>query len=105
MRCQWLSLTRVVRPLDNMNRFEPQRLVTKERYWQFDNADGVEFIAEEKGTYQVVAATRDVTHLKGLVPKPAMSPRMLFMIWFQMPLTSSSPTPMSIAPPMFMTSR
>jgi hypothetical protein len=28
-----------------MNRFEPQRLVTKERYWQFENADGVEFIA------------------------------------------------------------
>lgn len=28
-----------------MNRFAPQRLVTKERYWQFDNADGVEFIA------------------------------------------------------------
>ena len=40
-----------------------------------------------------------------VVPKPAMSPRMLFMIWFQMPLTSSSPTAMSIAPPMFMTSR
>ena len=28
-----------------MNRFEPKRLVTKERYWQFENADRVEFIA------------------------------------------------------------
>ena len=33
--------------------------------------DRVEFVAEEKGTYKVVAATRDVKHLKGLVPKPA----------------------------------
>ena len=33
--------------------------------------DRVEFIAEEKGTYKVIAATRDVKHLKGLVPKPA----------------------------------
>lgn len=33
--------------------------------------DRVEFVAEEKGTYRVVAATRDVSHLKGLVSKPA----------------------------------
>ena len=33
--------------------------------------DRVEFVAEEKGSYKVVAATRDVSHLKGLVPKPA----------------------------------
>jgi AbrB family looped-hinge helix DNA binding protein len=33
--------------------------------------DRVEFVAEEKGIYKVVAATRDVTHLKGLVAKPA----------------------------------
>ena len=32
--------------------------------------DRVEFIAEEKGVYKVVAATRDVKHLKGLVEKP-----------------------------------
>lgn len=33
--------------------------------------DRVEFVAEEKGAYRVVAATRDVRHLKGLVAKPA----------------------------------
>ena len=33
--------------------------------------DRVEFVAEEEGAYRVVAATRDVRHLKGLVPKPA----------------------------------
>ena len=33
--------------------------------------DRVEFVAEEKGVYKVVAATKDVRHLKGLVPKPA----------------------------------
>ena len=32
--------------------------------------DRVEFVAEEEGVYRVVAATRDVRHLKGLVPKP-----------------------------------
>lgn len=32
--------------------------------------DRVEFVAEEKGVYKVVAATRDVRHLKGLVGKP-----------------------------------
>lgn len=33
--------------------------------------DRVEFVAHEKGVYKVVAATRDVSHLKGLVAKPA----------------------------------
>ena len=33
--------------------------------------DRLEFVAEEEGVYKVVAATRDVSHLKGLVPKPA----------------------------------
>lgn len=33
--------------------------------------DRLEFVAEEKGVYKVVAATRDVRHLKGLVDKPA----------------------------------
>ncbi|QJR14655.1 AbrB/MazE/SpoVT family DNA-binding domain-containing protein [Usitatibacter palustris] len=32
--------------------------------------DRVEFVEEEKGVYKVVAATRDVRHLKGLVGKP-----------------------------------
>jgi antitoxin PrlF len=32
--------------------------------------DRVEFVAEEKGVYRVVAATRDVRHLKGVVGKP-----------------------------------
>ncbi|MFZ3323740.1 MAG: AbrB/MazE/SpoVT family DNA-binding domain-containing protein [Usitatibacter sp.] len=33
--------------------------------------DRVEFVAEEKGVYKVVAATRDIRHLKGLIGKPA----------------------------------
>ena len=33
--------------------------------------DRVEFVAQEKGVYNVVAATRDVRHLKGLVAKPS----------------------------------
>jgi antitoxin PrlF len=33
--------------------------------------DRVEFVAEENGVYKVIAATKDVRHLKGLVPKPA----------------------------------
>lgn len=33
--------------------------------------DRVEFVEEEKGVYKVVAATKDIRHLKGLVPKPA----------------------------------
>lgn len=32
--------------------------------------DRVEFVAQERGVYKVVAATRDVRHLKGLIPKP-----------------------------------
>ena len=32
--------------------------------------DRVEFIAEPDGVYKVIAATRDIKHLKGLVPKP-----------------------------------
>jgi antitoxin PrlF len=32
--------------------------------------DRVEFVAEEKGVYRLVAATRDVRHLKGLIDKP-----------------------------------
>jgi len=32
--------------------------------------DRVEFVAEEKGVYKVVAATKDVRHLKGLINKP-----------------------------------
>ena len=33
--------------------------------------DRVEFVAEEEGVYKVVAATRNVRHLKGIVAKPA----------------------------------
>jgi antitoxin PrlF len=33
--------------------------------------DRVEFVAQETGVYTVMAATRDVRHLKGLVAKPA----------------------------------
>lgn len=33
--------------------------------------DRLEFVEEEKGVYKVIAATRDVRHLKGLVAKPA----------------------------------
>lgn len=33
--------------------------------------DRVEFVAQATGVYTVVAATRDVRHLKGLVAKPA----------------------------------
>jgi AbrB family looped-hinge helix DNA binding protein len=36
-----------------------------------ETGDRLEFVAEEKGVYKVVAATRDVRHLKGLIPKPA----------------------------------
>jgi antitoxin PrlF len=32
--------------------------------------DRVEFVAERDGAYRVVAATRDIKQLKGLVPKP-----------------------------------
>ena len=33
--------------------------------------DRVEFVAQEKGVYRVVAATRDVKHLKGVIAKAA----------------------------------
>jgi antitoxin PrlF len=36
-----------------------------------ETGDRVEFVAQEKGVYHVVAATRDVRHLKGLIAKPA----------------------------------
>jgi len=32
--------------------------------------DRVEFVAEADGVYKVIAATRDIKHLKGLIPKP-----------------------------------
>ena len=32
--------------------------------------DRLEFVEQERGVYKVIAATRDVRHLKGLVPKP-----------------------------------
>lgn len=32
--------------------------------------DRLEFVEEEKGVYKVVPATKDVRHLKGVVPKP-----------------------------------
>ena len=33
--------------------------------------DRLEFIEEEKGVYKIVAANKDVRHLKGLVTKPS----------------------------------
>lgn len=35
------------------------------------SGDRVEFIERERGVYTVVAATRDVRDLKGLIPRPA----------------------------------
>ena len=35
--------------------------------------DRLEFVEEEKGVYKVVAATKDVRHLKGIIPKPGRS--------------------------------
>lgn len=32
--------------------------------------DRLEFVEQERGVYKVIAATRDVRALKGLVPKP-----------------------------------
>ncbi len=32
--------------------------------------DRLEFVEQERGVYKVIAATRDVRHLKGMVPKP-----------------------------------
>jgi antitoxin PrlF len=36
-----------------------------------DAGDKVEFVETEPGVFQLVAATRDVRHLKGVIPKPA----------------------------------
>lgn len=36
-----------------------------------ESGDRVEFVELEKGVYTVVAATRDVRELKGMIPKPA----------------------------------
>lgn len=36
-----------------------------------DTGDSLDFVEQERGVYKVVPATRDVSHLKGLVPKPA----------------------------------
>jgi antitoxin PrlF len=36
-----------------------------------DTGDRVEFVELEKGVYSVVAATRDVRELKGMIPKPS----------------------------------
>lgn len=33
--------------------------------------DRVEFVEVEKGVYTVVAATRDIRDLKGIIPRPA----------------------------------
>jgi antitoxin PrlF len=36
-----------------------------------ESGDRVEFVELESGVYTVVAATRDIRELKGIVPKPA----------------------------------
>lgn len=36
-----------------------------------ETGDRVEFVEVEKGVYTVVAATRDIRDLKGLIPKPS----------------------------------
>ena len=36
-----------------------------------ESGDRVEFVELERGVYTVVAATRDVRTLKGMIPKPA----------------------------------
>jgi len=36
-----------------------------------ETGDRVEFVELERGVYSVVAATRDVRALKGMIPKPA----------------------------------
>ncbi len=36
-----------------------------------DAGDRVEFVETEQGVFTIVAATRDVKELKGIVPKPA----------------------------------
>lgn len=35
-----------------------------------ESGDRVEFVEQERGVYKVVAATKDVRHLKGIVAKP-----------------------------------
>jgi len=36
-----------------------------------ESGDRVEFVELERGVYTVVAATRDIRDLKGMIPKPA----------------------------------
>ena len=36
-----------------------------------ESGDRVEFVEREPGVYTVVAATRDIRDLKGMIPKPA----------------------------------
>jgi len=36
-----------------------------------ETGDRVEFVELEKGVYSVIAATRDIRDLKGVIPKPA----------------------------------
>jgi AbrB family looped-hinge helix DNA binding protein len=36
-----------------------------------ESGDRVEFVELERGVYTVVAATRDIRNLKGMIPKPA----------------------------------
>ena len=36
-----------------------------------ESGDRVEFVELERGVYSVVAATRDIRDLKGMIPKPA----------------------------------
>ena len=36
-----------------------------------ESGDRVEFVELERGVYTVVAATRDIRILKGMIPKPA----------------------------------
>lgn len=36
-----------------------------------ETGDRVEFVELERGVYTVVAATRDVRELKGMIPRPA----------------------------------
>ena len=38
-----------------------------------ETGDRVEFVELERGVYTVVAATRDIRDLKGVIPKPAKS--------------------------------
>ena len=36
-----------------------------------ETGDRIEFVELERGVYTVVAATRDIRELKGVIPKPA----------------------------------